>query len=170
MNNTDSLPKRKNSRLKGFNYNNVGVYFITICTLNRRCILSEIKNTDTIEHPCVKLTEYGKIAEKYLNQLNNHYDYFLVDSYVIMPNHIHIMLTISENEQLKISEYFGSNSLFSNFISTFKRFCNREYGENIWQTRSHDHIIRNREDYEKHMKYIYENPMRWQFDELYSKE
>ena len=55
-------------------------------------------------------------------------------------------------------------------MSTFKRFCNKEYGENIRQYRSNDHIIRNREDYEEHLRYIYENPLRWQDDELYSEE
>ena len=56
------------------------------------------------------------------------------------------------------------------FVSTLKRFCNKEYGENIWQARFYDHIIRNRRDYEEHVKYILENPIRWEYDELYSKE
>ena len=59
------------------------------------------------------------------------------------------------------------NSLVSRFVSTFKRFCNKEYGENIWQYRSNDHIIRNRKDYEEHCKYIIENPLYWQYDKLY---
>ena len=63
-----------------------------------------------------------------------------------------------------------ANSVFSKFVSTFKRFCNKEYEKNIWQARAYDHIIRNREDYEEHMKYIYEKPMRWQFDKLYKEE
>ena len=58
----------------------------------------------------------------------------------------------------------------SRFISTFKRFCNKEYGENIWQRGFMDHVIRNREDYQEHLKYIYENPARWYFDELYTAE
>ena len=55
-------------------------------------------------------------------------------------------------------------------MSTFKRFCNKEYGTNIWQRYFNDHIIRNREDYEEHIKYIYENPIRWYYDELYTEE
>ena len=62
------------------------------------------------------------------------------------------------------------NSVPSRFVSTFKRFCNKEYGINIWQYRSNDHIIRNRQDYEEHLRYIYENPMRWYYDELYTEE
>ncbi|MBR2987901.1 MAG: hypothetical protein IKC63_07755, partial [Clostridia bacterium] len=63
-----------------------------------------------------------------------------------------------------------ANATCSQFVSTFKRFCNKEYGENIWQARFHDHIIRNRNDYDKHVKYIHENPVRWYFDELYEDE
>ena len=59
------------------------------------------------------------------------------------------------------------NSSVSRFISTLKRFCNKEYGENIWQYRSYDHIIRNREDFDMHFKYIQNNPVRWRDDELY---
>ena len=62
------------------------------------------------------------------------------------------------------------NSVPSRFVSTFKRFCNKEYGVNIWQYRSNDHIIRNRQDYEEHLRYIYENPIRWYYDELYAEE
>ena len=62
------------------------------------------------------------------------------------------------------------NSIVSRFISTFKRFTNKEYGVNIWQYRSHDHIIRNQKDYEEHVNYIYYNPARWHLDELYTGE
>lgn len=60
------------------------------------------------------------------------------------------------------------NSIVSRFVSTFKRFCNKEYGKNIWQNRSYDHVIRNQEDYDEHLKYIFENPARWELDKLYS--
>ncbi len=51
---------------------------------------------------------------------------------------------------------------------TFKRFCNKKYGKNIWQRGFYDHIIRNDEDYENHLRYIQENPLRWELDELYA--
>ena len=74
------------------------MYFITICTEKRKQILSEIVGGDVLDAPkSVKLLPYGKIAEKYLNQLNNFYDSIEVDKYVIMPNHIHIVLFVYEN-------------------------------------------------------------------------
>ena len=58
----------------------------------------------------------------------------------------------------------------SQFVSTFKRFSNKEYGENIWQRSFYDHVIRGREDYDEIVKYISENPMKWHFDELYAEK
>ncbi len=116
------------------------------------------------------LSEYGKIADKYINQLSDFYPYLSVLHYVIMPNHIHIMLHISEtipNGPSRTPVPTIQNSIVSRFVSTFKRFCNKEYGENIWQARSYDHVIRDYNDYEKHINYIIENPNRWFYDDLY---
>jgi len=166
----EQFTKRKTPRLKNFDYNTVGVYFIMICTKNRRCLLSRIVGTGVLDCPQVELTESGKIAEKYINQLNGFYEHISVESYVIMPNHIHLLLFIKENGQSRTPVPTRANSVFSKFVSTFKRYCNKEYGENIWQARSNDHIIRNRQDYEEHLQYIYQNPVRWHCDELYSNE
>ena len=170
---------RKVIRYQNFDYSSIGVYFITICTENRRCILSQIVGTGVLDCPKIELMKYGEIADKYINQLNNFYDYLSVESYVIMPNHIHLLLFI-QNEKQKFengqsrtpvpTNIERANSSLSKFVSTFKRFCNKEYGKNIWQSRFYDHIIRNYKDFEKHLKYIYENPMQWYFDELYSNE
>ncbi len=167
----EELKNRKSPRLRYFDYNKTGVYFITICTENRKCILSRIVGTGVPDCPNsqVELTPYGIIAERYIKQLDAFYGNISVKSYVIMPNHIHILLFIRGNGQSRTPvPTTKANSIYSRYISTFKRFCNKEYGKNIWQERSYDHIIRNREDYEKHLQYIYENPKRWLYDELYS--
>jgi REP element-mobilizing transposase RayT len=165
----DNFQNRKTTRLKGADYNDNCMVFLTICTKERRCVLSHIVGTGVLDGPKNELTRYGKIADKYIRQLNDFYHNLSVESYVIMPNHIHILLWIKgkENGPSRTPVPTIQNSTSSKFVSTFKRFCNKEYGENIWQYRSYDHIIRNREDYEEHLRYIYENPMRWQFDELY---
>ena len=96
-----------------------------------------------------------------------------------MPNHIHLLLWLKENKNKTDNgqsrtpvptNVERANSACSQFVSTFKRFCNKEYGENIWQASFNDHIIRNRDDYEEHVKYIYENPIRWYYDELYTED
>ena len=133
-------------------------------------MLSRVVGTGVLDGPLVELSPYGKIADKYINQLNDFYTNISVDSYVIMPNHIHIMLRVLDDGPSGTPVPTIQNSVISRFVSTFKRFCNKEYGENIWQYRSNDHIVRNQKDYEEHLKYIHENPLRWYYDELYSEE
>ena len=184
----DELRQRKTPRLQGYNYNRAGVYFITLCTKDQKCILSKIVGTGVpdcpqapdehvgtgvLDCPQIILSKYGAVAEKYLIQMNDFYDHISIKKYVIMPNHIHILLSIKENGQSGTpvpTHETQANSAYSQFVSTFKRFCNKEYGENIWQARSYDHIIRNREDYEEHLRYISDNPFRWYYDDFYSNE
>ena len=160
------FPQRKRTRWEGFDYNSAGAYFITICTQNRLQLLSQIVGGDVLDAPRSVLLYHGTIADKYLKQLSEFYDYMEVDQYVIMPNHIHFILFVYETDGNKLSAA-KQHSAMSRFVSTFKRFCNKEYGENIWQRGSIDHVIRNRDDYQEHIKYIYENPARWHYDELY---
>ena len=112
----------------------------------------------------------GQIADRYINQLNTFYDNVSVDKYVIMPDHIHLLITVSADsggqsgtpvptdEALKFD---NTNSVVSKFVSTFKRFCNKEIGKNIWQQRYYDHVIRNEADYKEVWEYIEGNPARW---------
>ena len=96
------------------------------------------------------------------------YEKITVDQYVIMPNHIHLVLFVREDGAPRTSTPTRQTTTVSHFVSTFKRFCNKEYGGNTWQRGFYDHVIRERKDYEKIVKYIYENPIRWHYDELYT--
>ena len=58
----------------------------------------------------------------------------------------------------------STNSKLSKFVGTFKRFCNRQCGGNIWQYRSYDHVIREDKDYQKIWLYIAQNPAKWEED------
>ena len=96
--------------------------------------------------------------------MSEFYDGLKVVKYVIMPNHIHVMLFVLPSGASRTSPpTIKQHSLVSRFVSSFKRFCNKEYGTNIWQRNFYDHVIRNREDYDKHLKYIRDNPLRWYY-------
>ena len=87
------FPKRKPTRLEKFDYNTVGVYFITVCTEKRKQILSHVVGVDVLGDPqSLELLPYGKIADKYIRQLNEFYQHIAVEEYVIMPNHIHFFV------------------------------------------------------------------------------
>jgi len=161
---------RKLPRHPEFDYNTPGMYFLTICTENRRCILSDVSAYGSKQSPVIKLTKYGHTAKKYIEQLSAFYSELSVENYVIMPNHIHILLNVQPNGPSGTPVPTVQNSIVSRFVSTFKRFSNKEYGENIWQSRSYDHIIRDQEDYLRHLEYINDNPFKWESDKLYSAE
>ena len=91
------LPDRKKNRLENYDYSQNGAYFITICTRDRKKILSEIVGADTIRPYEIILSQYGKIVDKAINNIANIYENISVDKYVIMPDHVHMILRITNN-------------------------------------------------------------------------
>lgn len=149
-------PERRPNRLPEYDYSSNGVYFITICVKNRAKLLSEIVGGGALDAPEVRLTAIGKIAEKYILSSNN-IKRLSVENYVIMPDHIHMLIYI-DNIDGSSKAPTPTNSILSHMVGTFKRFCNREIGRNIWQRSFYDRVIRNEEDYKKHYMYIEGNP------------
>ena len=160
------LPRRKVLRLKGFDYSSPGAYFITVCTKGRRKRLSRIDvGTDVLGCPKNTLLPDGEIADRQLRQMSDFYAHLKFEKYVIMPNHIHLLLHITEGGPSGTP--VPTASPVAAFVGTFKRLCNKEYGENIWQPRSYDHIIRGEEDYRQIWEYIDTNVQRWEKDRFY---
>ena len=163
MDNKKELPERKRNRLENYDYSSCGAYFITVCTSERRNYFW--KNIPTvIDRPQdVELSTYGKTVDQAIQNIPFAYPALSLESYVIMPNHLHILLRICDNEN-------GRSMIaptISQVIKQLKGIVSKQIGVSIWQKSFHDHIIRNYEDYEEHLHYIYENPMRWCYDELY---
>ena len=186
------LPQRKHPRLNNYDYSSAGAYFVTICTQNRMCALSRIvgrglapaetsgteytsfgnvgRGLAPAETSGIKYTIFGKIAEQQLLSLEDRYAYLSVDQYVIMPNHIHVVLILQ-------SDAAGASPrpTITDIVFAYKSLTTRECKKNgfdgkLFQTSFYEHIIRGREDYEKIVKYIYENPICWYYDELYIEE
>lgn len=87
------LTKRKHPRLKTFDYSQDGCYFVTLCTKNKRPILSHVSHRrSSIENVIISLTSVGQIVEKGLLELPNRYPYAAIDKYVIMPSHLHAII------------------------------------------------------------------------------
>ena len=150
-------------------YDACGAYFLTICTKEKKCLLSEIVGDGALDVPQPRLTAAGKVLEKYLQSADK-MERVTVDHYVIMPNHLHVILFVTEQADGKDGTSGApspTNEIVPRFVAVLKRLCNKEIGENVFQRSYHDHIIRDRKDYDEHVKYICENPLRWQFDPLY---
>jgi len=151
-------PNRKPTRLRGFDYSQNYVYFVTICTQERLSILAEICRGGAL------LLPIGEIVNREIWDLPRRYG-VSVDKYVIMPNHIHMILHLCETE--------SSDSL-ADILCALKsrttKLANEmegRSGRRIWQRSFHDHIIRDERDYLKIWQYIDENPLKWTLDRFY---
>jgi len=162
-------PQRKQVRLITYDYNGTGVYFITICVKGRLPVLSNLVGDGAHDVPQIQLSEIGKIIEKYILS-SNRIPGVTVNRYIIMPDHIHMIVSIhpAQNETSALLSGDGmsrapspTNDVVPHLVSTFKRFCNKEIGSNIFQRSYYEHIIRNRDEYDAIVRYIYENPLRW---------
>ncbi|WP_317855027.1 transposase [Chakrabartyella piscis] len=171
------LPKRKSLRLQSYDYSQNGAYFITICTQNKKCILGDI-GMDTgdivgdgvLDIPFIMLSHYGKIVEQTILDIAKTYDDVEIPKYIIMPNHIHMIVHI-ENKKNGLSRTptpTRANARIPSMVSTLKRFSNKKCGESIWQRSYHEHVIRNQTSYEEIWQYIDTNPIKWELDCYYT--
>jgi REP element-mobilizing transposase RayT len=165
------LPDRKHPRLDNYDYSSAGAYFVTICTHNRRCVLSHIvgRGLAPAEGNTIRYTRFGRAAEQLL-LLENRYPYLTVDKYVIMPNHIHVIFVLGRN-----TAGASPRPTLMDIVCTYKSLTTREckklgFDGRLFQASFYEHIIRGNKDYDAVMKYVYENPVRWYYDELYSTE
>ena len=153
--------ERKTNRLKNYDYSNSGYYFITICTEQKKNILCHIV-TENYVHPKTVLSETGLIVKNNIDELSNVYPTVSVEQYVIMPNHLHLILKIDDD-----SEQTQFAPTISRVIKQFKGSITKQIGVSIWQKSFYDHIIRDEKDYLRIAEYIENNPAKWQEDKYY---
>ncbi len=166
-----AAPKRKVLRLPKYDYSAPGAYFITVCTQDRRCILSHIAvGADALGGPLLNLTETGKIVEKYILS-SDRIGGLHVDKFVIMPNHIHLLLRIdglfagADGGPPRASA--PTYATIPSAIGALKRLVHREVGQTIFQRSYHEHVIRGEADYREIWRYIDTNPAKWAEDRYY---
>ena len=154
------MPKRKPNRLPDFDYSTPGAYFITICTKGRRNLFW-VDVGASIARP--QLTTWGEITANSICDISNHYPTVSVDHYVVMPNHIHLLMQINT----------GTNGrpmvapTISTVIQQFKGIVTKRIGQSVWQKLYHDHVVRGERDYLKIWEYIENNPAKWEEDCFY---
>ena len=154
--NEKQFPKRKNIRLQNYDYSSEGGYFITICVEDRKNLLSTVVGGDDLGAPKqIILKPYGKITEKYILSIEKAYYSVKVENYIIMPNHIHLLLLIDTYGLPR-----SSAPTIPDIITALKKFTNRDCKCNLWQRGYYDHIIRNQSDFEHHWNYIEYNALK----------
>ena len=190
------LPKRKNIRLKDYDYSQNGVYFITICTQDRRNLFGSI-DVDVGQGLCsCRLTDIGNIVENEIVNLSKRFQEININKYIIMPNHIHMIVVLARegrqqngrqeqspcptnpnpnpNTNTNTNTNTNPAAAIGDIICAFKSITTKQAnkydgikGRKIWQFRYHDHIIRNEDDYLRIWQYIDENPTKWAKDRYY---
>lgn len=189
---------RKIIRLTEYSYSENGAYFITICTKDKHNILGTIKGEEYrptlsvgdgipdvpkngrryevigYKSAEVNLSETGNIVKETIEYINQHNENVLIDKYVIMPNHLHMIIIVdrlngTSRMPSPTKNYINNrtNELIPKLVSSLKRFTNKKSGYQLWQRSYNDHIIRNQTDYERIWNYIDINPLKWELDEYY---
>lgn len=160
-----ALPQRKRNRLKFYDYSSAGCYFVTICTHNGEWLFGDSN----------ELSNAGKIVDEQIQAIKTHYSDIKIDNYVIMPNHIHMMVTIGceampDEENTICGEVLGKNTHNSleKIVGLFKSGVTREVHKvepkilKVWQRSYFDHIIVGKKEYDEIWDYVDANPIRWQ--------
>lgn len=169
---------RKSIRIKKYDYAQSGFYFITICTLNRENLFGEINGSKMV------LNHFGKIVEDCIKNIPKHFLNTDIDYFVVMPNHIHLVVIIDDHRHSAINcrdtacrvptESFGKPVAGSlpTIIRSLKSAITKQIniirnmlGIPVWQRNYFEHIIRNEKELHKIRKYIEYNPLYWNQDE-----
>ena len=150
------VPMRKPNRLQDYDYSQNGAYFVTVCTLHKRCVFGAVR--DGGGEPIMQMNELGQAVERIIQGIPLHYPTVEVARSCVMPNHVHLLLSFSVSEH---------NPTLSNVINQFKGAVTKTLGGPIWQKGFHDHIVRDLSEYRQIGEYIEHNAAKWRSDKFY---
>ncbi len=160
MNENRELPTRKPLRMKGYDYSTPANYFVTIVIQNRLNLFGKVVDEQMI------MSEAGKMVETELLQLPIKHPEVILEHYVVMPNHIHCIISLTDVISLSniirnfksLTTYLYSNGVKQNGWLPFDK--------KLWQRNYYEHIIRNERAYKLIAQYIFDNPARWNKDSI----
>ena len=155
---------RKSPRAPFHDYK-AGVYFITVCTKDKRHYFGKVE--DGIMH----LSSIGEFCQQQWEKVTEHYPYATVPLFVVMPNHVHAIVSINQETEPAVQKTARETLAIvvggvKRSVSSFARKHKIEFG---WQSRYYDRIIRNHGEGNNIANYIENNVARWDSDEYYSK-
>ena len=175
--------QRKPLRLRGYDYGKPGYYFVTVCTAVRgETILAEISpepqtvgaaalggpspifagpGLNAPANWTITLTDIGKVVRQHIENINTTYgERAGIDCYVIMPDHVHIVVWIHTlgNRPPRAA---APTVTLSGIVNALKGLSSKKAGYRLWQRSYYDHIIRSQEDLEATRQYILDNPQKW---------
>jgi len=186
-----NIHHRRSIRLKGYDYSQAGLYFVTICCQDRICRFGIVENGEMV------LNEFGAIAYHEWVKLPERFPQFELDAFQIMPNHMHgiislkpvgATLAVAQNGRVAQNDAGAQNGVdiragvnpaptVSNIVGAYKSLVangclkiskskNETMGK-LWQRNYYEHIIRDSQSYQRISAYIINNPAKWQDDKFY---
>lgn len=158
----------KQIRLRKFDYSSSNSYFLTICVKNFKCLLGEVRNG------IVGLSDIGNTAAVFLQKIPELRPTVFLDEFLIMPNHLHCILTIQNlvKKETTFNKFgkpvTGSVSVIINqYKGAVKKWCNQNgFGNFEWHEKFYDRILRGNIEFENAVNYIRTNPVRWKGYEI----
>ncbi len=168
------VQNRRSIRLQGYDYSQVGAYFITVCTRNRECLFGEILDGN------MRLNDAGRIvADEWLKTAEIR-DKIELDEWVVMPDHFHGIVVITDGRgtarRAPTNERFGKpvEDSIPTIVRSYKSAVTKRTNElhqtpaaKLWQRNYWEHIIRNEQELHRIREYIHNNPAQWEMDKLY---
>ncbi len=158
-----ALPDRQSIRLKGFDYSSRGCYFVTMYTAQKRCLFGVVADSRTAPNKA------GWAVIECWNDLPNHYADVHLDSFVLMPNHVHAIVVLTRPPWAGLKPVA---TRLPEVVRGFKTFSAKRInqlrggaGQPVWQRGYYEHIMRTPSAHERIREYIALNPIRWAFDE-----
>ncbi len=181
---------RRSIRLKGYDYSQTGMYFVTNCTQNRECLFGDMVDG------AMQVNAAGRMIKKWWLELNNKFPVVQTDEFIVMPNHIHGIVIIvgadlcvcpgepdaqtepdtcrDMDAQTNLGAHIGAP--LPEIVQWFKTMTTNEYIRGVkqhgwspfpgklWQRNYYEHIVRNENELNQIREYIINNPLQWELD------
>lgn len=165
------------ARLAGYDYSRAGAYFVTICTAKRQHFFGDIALRPNPADQTMDLSPVGDLAHHFWQEIPRHFPQVVLGPFVAMPNHVHgILIITSDGAGENPSGNPHANPAWKPgtigvIVNQYKRIVTIQARKILpdfaWQTRFHDHIIRNQGEYDRIATYIQNNPANWKSDKFY---
>jgi REP-associated tyrosine transposase len=182
MSDTCDIPARRSIRIRGYDYSQIGQYFITICAYEMQNVFGKIENG------AVLLNVIGRIGLDCWREIPQHFEHVELDAFVIMPNHLHGILTIRRSHAIQsprsLEDGHGCPVPLQPSLERFQRpsvgaipTIIRSYKQSVtylarqrltrpslavWQSNYYERVLRDGKEFAAASRYIFENPMKWQ--------
>ena len=157
------LPSRKRMRLPHHDYSSAGDYFITICSQNRLALFANTYGNS------IRINPAGQMLAACWSNIPEYFDGVTSQDFVVMPNHIHGILTLSEQCPHQLWDIVRRYKTFTTrqYITGVRHHGWATFPGRLWQSRFWDHVIRDEDDRLRIREYIQNNPAKWLEDTLY---